>query len=245
MPMLHKTQGIVLRIIRYGETSLIAHVFTELFGIQSYLVNGVRTSKKGSSRAPLLQPANILDLVVYYREGGHLQRISDFRFAYLYRHLHTDIVKNAVALYVVELLDKTLRQPEAHADLFHFAAEALRWMDTSQAGTANLPLFFTLRLSEFLGFRFYRHHGPGTPFLDLREGSFVAEAPAHGQFLEGAPAKLTDELSCLRDFGALAGVRTDKQMRQRLLAAYQDYYRLHLPDFPGLRSPAILAEVLE
>jgi DNA repair protein RecO (recombination protein O) len=96
--MLHKTQGIVLRSVRYGESSVIVNIFTELFGVQSYLVNGVRTSRARSCRANLLQPANLLDLVVYHHEGRNLQRLSDFRYAYLYRSLYSDVVKNSIAL---------------------------------------------------------------------------------------------------------------------------------------------------
>jgi len=73
---LHKTKGMVFRTVKYGETSLIVTVYTELFGVQSYLVNGVRTStKKGPGRANLFQPAAILDLIVYHNELKHLQRI--------------------------------------------------------------------------------------------------------------------------------------------------------------------------
>jgi DNA repair protein RecO (recombination protein O) len=42
--MLHKTKGLVLRAVKYGETSLVVTMFTELFGVQSYMVNGVRTA---------------------------------------------------------------------------------------------------------------------------------------------------------------------------------------------------------
>ena len=67
--MIHKTKGIVIRVVKYGETSVIVSIYTELFGIQSYIVNGVRTSsKKASGKASQFQPAAILDLVVYHNE---------------------------------------------------------------------------------------------------------------------------------------------------------------------------------
>ena len=40
--MLEKTRGIVLRTTDYGETSLVVKVFTEAYGLQSYIVNSVR-----------------------------------------------------------------------------------------------------------------------------------------------------------------------------------------------------------
>src|ERR1700712_2316525 len=99
MASVHKTTGIVLRTIKYGETSVIAAIYTELFGLQSYLVNGVRTSsKKGPGRASLFQPGAILDLVVYHSELKNLQRIKEFKWGYLYKHIFSDIFKNSVAL---------------------------------------------------------------------------------------------------------------------------------------------------
>ena len=106
---LHKTKGIVLRAVKYGETSLIVTIFTELFGLQSYLVNGVRTSsKKGSGKANLFQATAILDMVVYNNELKHLNRIKEFKWSYLYQHIFSDVPKNAVALFMIELLTKCL-----------------------------------------------------------------------------------------------------------------------------------------
>src|SRR5882672_735328 len=97
---IHKTKGIVLRAVKYGETSLIVTIFTEIFGVQSYMVNGVRTStKKGTGKANLFQPSAILDLVVYHNELKHLNRVKEFRWAHLYTTIFSDVPKNAVALF--------------------------------------------------------------------------------------------------------------------------------------------------
>src|SRR4051794_1582389 len=121
--MIHKTKGIVLRTVKYGETSLVVTMFTETLGLQSYMVNGVRTALKkgGSAKAGLFQPAAILDLVAYHNEFKNLQRLKEFRWAFLYRNILSDVWKNAVALFMIELLGKCLKQPEANADLFYFA----------------------------------------------------------------------------------------------------------------------------
>ena len=152
---LHHTKGIVLRTVKYGETSVIVSIFTELFGIQSYLVNGVRTTtKKGSGKANLFQPSAILEMVVYHNELKQLQRIREFKWGQLYQHILSDVKKNAVALFMVELLTKCLKQPEANAELFHFAEDAFLSLDNaSDTVTANFPLFFALHLPVFFGFR--------------------------------------------------------------------------------------------
>jgi DNA repair protein RecO (recombination protein O) len=142
--MIHKTKGIVLRSVKYGETSLIVSVYTELFGLQSYIVNGIRaSSKKGVTKSNLFQPAAILDLIVYHNELKNLQRIKEFRWSYLYHHVFFDVIKNSVALFMVELLQKCLKQPEANSDLFSFAEDAFIKLDEcSELVLANYPLFF-------------------------------------------------------------------------------------------------------
>jgi DNA repair protein RecO (recombination protein O) len=144
----------------------------------------------------------------------------------------------------VELLDKTLRQPEVHPELFWFISGALQWMDR-EAQTANLPLYVTLRVGELLGFRLYGSCSDASPYLDLREGCFSCSRPGHPHFLEEDCSRITDRLLKLEGFDDLKEMKMDKHIRHRLLAAYQDYYQLHLPGFTGLKSPKILAEVLQ
>jgi len=148
---LHKTNGIVLRTLKYGETSVIVSIYTEVFGVQSYLINGVRTSsKKGPGKANLFQPAAILDLVVYYNELKNLHRIKEFKWSYLYQHLFFNVMKNSVALFMIELLQKCLKQPEPNADLYHFMEEALIHLDKSEeAAVGNYPLS-QIRLNQHI-----------------------------------------------------------------------------------------------
>ena len=95
--MIYSTKGIVLRTVKYGETSVIAAIFTEMFGIQSYIVNGVRAHGK-TSKAHFFQPSSILEMQVYHSELKNLQRIKDLNWSYLYRNILSDVTKNAVAL---------------------------------------------------------------------------------------------------------------------------------------------------
>ncbi len=193
---LHKTKGIVLRVVKYGETSLIVSMFTELFGLQSYLINGVRTStKKGSGKANLFQPTAILELVVYHNELKQLNRIKEFRWSYLYQHIFSDVPKNAVALFMIELLTKCLKQPEANPELFEFCEDAFIHLDeSSDAVMANFPLYFALHLPVFFGFRISDEYSARNSILDMQEGMFVSERPDHFHFLEGKQAEVTSEL---------------------------------------------------
>jgi DNA repair protein RecO (recombination protein O) len=242
---LHKTRGIVLRIVKYGETSLIVTIYTELFGIQSYLVNGVRTSsKKGPGKANLFQPSAILDLVVYHSDLKNLQRIREFRWGYLYRHIFFDVMKNAVALFMVEVLQKCLKQPEPNPQLFAFIEDAFTHLDES-AGTvlANYPLFFSLHLAGFFGFRIDDVYSEDLPYLDLFEGVFVNQQPSHQYYLEGSLSYISSQLLRVRQPHELQELQLNQDTRRLLLQAYLSFYTLHVPDFGEMRTLPVLQTI--
>ncbi|MGZ8523026.1 MAG: DNA repair protein RecO [Chitinophagaceae bacterium] len=246
MDKLHHTSGIVLRTVKYGETSVIVTIFTELFGVQSYLVNGVRTSsKKGSGKANLFQPTSILDMIVYHNELKQLQRIKEFRWNFLYQHILSDVRKNAVALFMVELLTKCLKQPEANPDLFHFAEDSFIHLDkASDAVTANFPLFFALHLPVFFGFRVSDNYSERNPFLDLREGEFLRDQPGHPHFLDDKQAFVTSQLLKVQQPEELEEIKLNHDFRRNLLFVYETYYALHIQDFGTMRTLPVLREIL-
>ena len=243
---LHKTKGIVLRAVKYGETSLIVTMFTELFGLQSYLVNGVRTSsKKGSGKANLFQPTAILDMVVYNNELKHLNRIKEFKWSYLYQHIFSDVPKNAVALFMIELLTKCLKQPEANPELFEFCEDAFIHLDESSGSVmANFPLFFALHLPVFFGFRISDEYSDKNSIVDLQEGMFVPGRPDHFHFLEGKQAEVTSELLKMMQPEELEQLKLNHDFRRQLLFAYETYYALHIQDFGTMKTLPVLREVL-
>ena len=246
MSKLHDTKGIVLRTVKYGETSVIVTIFTELLGVQSYLVNGVRTStKKGTGKATLFQPSAILDLVVYHNELKQLNRIKEFKWDHLYIHIFSDVKKNAVALYMVELLTKCLKQPEAHPDLFYFAHDAFLHLDeSSETVTANFPLYFALHLPVFFGFRINDNYSGKKSFLDLQEGEFTDEAPRHSFFLEDKQAEITSQILKTQRPEELENLKLNHDFRRNLLYVYEKYYALHLQDFGILKTLPVLREIL-
>jgi DNA repair protein RecO (recombination protein O) len=244
--MLHKTKGIILRTVKYGETSLVVTVFTELFGLQSYLVNGVRTvSKKGGSKASFFQPTAILEMIAYHNEFKNLQRLKEYKWSYLYKNILSDIRKNAVALFCIELLSKCLKQPEPNPDLFYFMEDALHHLDESNdTVTANFPLFFAVHLAVFFGFRISDDIPEGAHYVDLQEGSFTTDAPQHNFYLQDKEAAAIAHLLKIMQPHELTELTLNQETRRNILQALEDYYRFHISEFGTLRSLPVLREVM-
>lgn len=243
--MTHKTKGIVLRTIKYGETSIITSVYTELFGIQSYMVKGVRQStKKSSSKAIYFQPAAMLDMVVYHNELKNINFIKEYQWGYLYQNILSDVVKNTVAMYIAEMLQHSLKQPEANPELFYMIEDTLKQLDNGTAAlTANLPLYFCLHLAGELGFRIRGDYNNATPFLDLQEGQFVEGKPPHPYFLDSHLASATSQLLSINFYNDLENLHFSRSTRKQLILAYQNYIALHVNDFGEIKSLPILQEI--
>ncbi|MEP6713719.1 MAG: DNA repair protein RecO, partial [Ferruginibacter sp.] len=245
----HKTKGIVLRTIKYGETSLVVTVFTEKFGVQTYMVNGIRTAKKSGAKAAMYQPAALLEMEVYHNELKGMQRIKESNWAVLYKNILSDVIKNSIALYMVELLYKTLKQPEQNADLFYFCEDALQELDVAPNNiAANFALYFSLHLTHFFGFKISNLHSKALNetllFVDLLEGCFTYQQPAHPNFISGENALITSELLKIMQPHELSQVKLNHIKRRELLLKYQDYYALHIADFGLMKTLTVLNEVL-
>jgi DNA repair protein RecO (recombination protein O) len=243
--MTHKTKGIVLRSIKYGETSLVVTLFTELFGIQTYMVNGVRTSKKSASKASHFQPTAILDLVVYHSENKSMQRIKEFSWAVLYNNLLSDVIKNSIASFMAELIQKCLKQPEPNSDLYNFCEESFLQLDNAnKIVSANFALFFTLHLTHFFGFRMTDNFSNDNSVMDLQEGHFIDHRPPHPDFIDGKYAELTAQLLKVMQPFELEEFKLNREIRRTLLIKYLAYYALHIHDFGQMKSLMVLHEVL-
>lgn len=245
--MVNKTKGIVLRTVKYGETSVIVTIFTELFGLQSYLVNGIRKSQaKGGSKSALFQPAAILDLVVYHQETKNLNRLKEYNWNILYRNILSDVISNAVALFMIELVQKCVKQPEPNPELYYFMEDALTGLDQAERNVqANFPLFFALHLAGFFGLRIDDNYSEGRSFLDLKEGYFIEEKPAHPHYLERPLSEITSHLLKIMQPSELSELALNKEKRKSLLAAYEDFYSIHIQGFSCMKTLPVLRSILE
>jgi DNA repair protein RecO (recombination protein O) len=225
---------------------VIVTIFTELFGVQSYLVNGVRTStKKGTGKASLFQPSALLELVVYHNELKQLNRIKEFRWAVIYQHILSEVRKNAVALFMIELLTKCLKQPEGNPDLFGFVEDVFLHLDKSDTAVmANIPLFFAVHLTHFFGCRIDDNYSATHTFLDMQEGVFVMEQPQHPYFLEEKQSRVTSQVLKIMQPEELVDIKLNHDFRRQLLEAYETYYSLHINEFGTMKTLPVLRELL-
>ena len=240
--MLHKTKGIALRTTNYAETSVVAKIYTQKFGLQAYLINGV---KKPKAKIPMnmLQPMHLLDMVVYHKPNGNMQRIKDASSSPVLQSIPYNIVKSSIVIFLNEMIYKSIKQQHEDEIMFEFIAKSIELLDESEDGIANFHLIFLLKLTRFLGFHPDLGGAEKFNFFDLKEGVFVAHQPPHTFFIE-ADLKtqwLTLFRNSIENFDEL---RIGSSVRKILLNKIIEFYSFHIEDFGMVKSHEILEEVL-
>lgn len=241
--MIYLTEGIVLRPIKYGETSVVVKIFTEKFGLQSYMVNGVRGSSKKSS-AHLYQPASLVEMQVYYQELKDLQRVKECSWAVVYDHIFTDVTRNAVALFMTELLTHSLNQPEENPALFQFCKNSFISLDKSNVSeAANFPLYFAVHLCRHLGLGIQNNYSAERSVLDIKEGNFTSSASSSELLGSSEHGGIISQLLRI-DPAGLGQIRLHRKTRMAILKELEQYYLWHFPGFSPLKTPDVLSEIL-
>ncbi len=233
------TKAIVLISLKYGDTSLIVKAFTASDGLKSYLLKGVLTSKRGKLKSAYFQPLSQLELVANHKNKGTLESIREVKVNYHYQTLHTDISKNAMALFLAEVLGNSVREEERNEPLFEFLEASLQWFDTHEA-ISNFHLYFLIRLTKYFGF-YPDTNDMGTVCFDLQEGEFT-NTPSLNPILTGENLSFFKRFLGI-NFDEVQRIKMNKTNRQELLKSLVLYYELHLQGFRNPKSLAVLNEV--
>jgi len=243
--MLQTTTGIVLRSVKYGETSLVTNIFTREFGVQAYLIQGVRTTKTKQNRAALLQPSTLLELVAYQKQQKSLQRLREFQYAYMHRSLQAEVVKNSIALFSVELLLRLLPEDAPLPDLFDYCFQYFQMLDQlSNEEVANLPVHFIIQISRLLGYEIKGDYSAATPHLHFQEGGFSDHLPVIRPFVTDDDARALAALLTVDEYQKLREVSMNAAMRFRLLDWYIAFLQQHSQHLSQIKSLAVLQAIL-
>ena len=280
-------RGIVLRTVKYGDTSIIVDLFTESHGRMSFMASTSR-AKRSVRSVSFWQPLSMVEFSAeLLPNGGKLPRPSDVRTYYNYIDLPFSPIKSTLALFLAEFLSAALREEKENTPLYRYIESSLQWLDLadSPASIANFHLAFLMHLSRFIGI--YPNldvsgnlnpnpnpnlnlnpnsplsavHSPQSTlhsqlstfnsqlstlnsqlYFDLLAGTYCDRQPSHAHFLRNEEARVLPVLFRM-NYPTMHLFRLSRRERQRILHVLNEYYRLHVPGFPELKSLEILQEL--
>jgi DNA repair protein RecO (recombination protein O) len=239
--MLFSAKAIVIKTVKYSESSVIAKLYTRKFGIQSYMVRGVRTSKNSTFKPAQLLYLNLLEIVAYHKQNTEIQNIKEIRCTPALINLHTDFIKTAIGMFMAELLHKCIVEEEPNEVLFDFVQECIIQLDQSTVSTSLFPCWFMIHLSRFLGFE-PKGEITQEEIFDMEEGAFTSSALG----LHIIPHPLSKLLFELKESSpeTFHRIASSPVQRNELLEHLITYYKLHHLNIGEIKSHRVLRDVL-
>ncbi len=241
--MLQTTNGIVLRTLNYGETSLIVHVFTEKFGAQSCLIQGVRKSGKTNSKASIFSIGAVLQFTIYYQPNKQLHRIKEAQPHVIHTSTSQSVVKNAIVVMLCELVHHTLQEPETHEELYYFLNNILQHINNADTNKLTwMPQYFCVHFAELVGFGIHGECNNETPLFYLKDGIFL---PANATHTNLCTQDQSEAISSLQQckLENLHQLHLDNSSKKSCLQQLIIYYQLHIPQMQKIKSIAVLEAV--
>lgn len=239
--MLVKTQAVVLRTIKYGENKLIVDFLTEQEGRLSCVV-GIPKTQRGKLKKQFFQPLTILDLELDVRPKQQLHHIRDARIGIPFTSIPFDPTKLSILLFLAEFIYHGTRDEQCNPNLYQFVVNSLQWLDGCSEQFANFHLVFMMRLSRFIGFFPYVEDYHEGDMFDLRAASFTQKVPLHNDYLTAVDAARINNLLRM-NYASMHLFKMNHDDRNRIVDVIVNYYRLHVPAFPELRSLEVMKEL--
>lgn len=240
--MLHTTKGVVFHYFKYAENSIIAKIYTQKFGMQSYILKGLG-SKKARTQKAYLQPLSLVEISVYYKEGKGLQSLKAIKAETLFQSVPFNIHKSSIAFFLAEVLSKVIKEEESNNDLFEFIYHAIQYFDIDEENYNNFHLIFLLHLTKYLGIFPHGLNDENNSFFDLQDGTFKILKANHVHVCSKEESLVLRNI-LQSSFNAQNNLNISTLDRKNLLSSIIEYYSLHLCNLRSLKSRDILIEVL-
>ena len=237
----YKARGVVLHTLKYGDSSMVVYLLTDVGGRRSYMVQGVRSTRGRGSKLALFQPMFAVEFEGLESPRRQMDSFREIRSGAVLRSVPFDVRKSTIALFMAEVLYRLVRESEPNGPLFDFVWGSVGALDAMEEGVANFHLWFLANLSRFLGFYPGNAYTAGA-FFDIREGLYTKTPPPHAGYMIGEHARTLDDfIRC--DVRCLGEIGLNRRQRVGFLDALLVYYGYHLDAIRAVQSVKILQEV--
>ena len=239
--MYEKLRGVVLNTIRYSDKHNIVHIYTDGRGLMSFAVPLGKTPV-ARMRNSMLMPLSLIEMEAAVRAGRDLALMRDLRRSYSLSTIYSDPSKNAIAMFVSELLAHVIQEPEGNLPLFRYIEQSVRLLEQMPGQVANFHICFLYHLGAHLGIQPNLDSYREGYWFDMTDGVFVSAVVQGHHHLPPQEAQVIHLLSRMT-FANMTVFRFTRDERNRMLDVIINYYRLHNAAIGTLRSPEILKQL--
>ena len=230
--MKYKSRAITLTYTKQGENSIISKIFTEKYGLQSFIVKGVR-SKKAKKKLGIFQPLQLVDINATLILKKGLQYLDEITIIEPISADKINMRKNFLAIFIAEISSKVLQSNEQNSGLFKFIWEIKQKLYSTNTVDENFALIFMLNLSKYLGF-FPSTENINAPFFNLETGEFSEKAFNLNIYLT------EEKTTILKHLILEKKMNVPQKLKSELLKDIMKYFNLHYYNLSNITSHLII-----
>ena len=239
--MLVKIEAIVLKNTILGDQKMIVDLFTDKLGCVSVITH-FSSSAKGKFKKQLFAPLSLLDVEIDYKENSALQKLKNATINTPFTDIPFDSYKLSISFFISEVTFFAVRGENENRPLFDFISKSLQWLDAKSAPCPNFHLVYMMGLISYLGFMPNLEDYHDGDCFDLRNACFDSFEKEHSDYLNSYDAARIVNIARM-NYSTMHVFKMSHNDRNRIVDVLLNFYRLHIPGFPELKSLDILKQL--
>ena len=236
-------QIIVLHTIKHKENGVIVQCYTDRGGRESLFLKYSNKSK-GKINLSQLHPLAILNVELSALRLGSMHNIKEAAPTIKLASIRGDIYKSSIALFISELILRSVREIEENAQLYSFLCNSILTLENLKTGTANFHPWFLVNFCRHLGYSPKIEHIPNREVFDIVTAEYITKPD-----IETICFDETDSMLLYRFFKAgtheLDQIKIDGNKRYQFIGQMIRYLSFHIGSELKIESLDVLHEVFK
>ena len=234
---------IVLHTFKHKESGIILQGYTNRGGRESFYIKSGRTSSK-KQLISLLHPLSIIEGALSSHSFGELKTLKEFDSVYKLSSLRGSITKAAIAIFISEIISKTIREVEQNIEMFNFLESSIIDMEKIEQGASNFHLYFLVKYVALLGYMPEMPSATKGMLFDIQSAEYSQDQANINFMFPQEESNLLWKLSNT-EIDGLKEIKISRELRYRFLQEMIRYLSFHAGHEINAGSLNVLHQVFE
>ena len=208
------------------------------------MVFGRGSGSKKNNLLSQLHPLSIIDAELSNAKKGNLPIIKEFSSTQNLTGIRTGIIKNAISVFIGELIYRTLKEIEPNKELFAFLFDSIIELEKVTNSASDFHPRFIVNYCKHLGYLPEKNLNQNDFLFEIESGSFSAPALSGGNFFGKESSDILDKI-LRQDAQQTHNLSLSGESRYEFISDMLRYIGYHQGFEINLKSLRVLHEVFE
>ena len=238
-----KTEIVVLHKTKYKDSGLIVHGYSNTGGRQGFIVRK-GGSFKNYAAISQLHPLSIIEAELAPGEKGDLKTIREFRTVFNLSNIRTNITKSTIAIFISELIYRSIKEVEQSRDLFGFIKKSVILLEEVEENYSNFHLWFIVEFARMIGYSPEDNYSSKNEYFDISNACFCSSPVLGGTCFDTTNSHILHSILNSKE-ESINLLKISGKQRYCFINDMINYIGYHMGHSINIQSLEILREVFE